>query len=570
MKISSSRAFTPSRAALSAASTAASKKQQQQQQQQLLQASVETTDVSSVSSSSDDERNQQQQQQQHLVLIGGGHAHVQVIKALNAAARPEHFKVTLVDSSPSGAASYSGMVPGCVADLYTVDETRIDLQSLATWAEIEFINDAVVDMDLEQNLIYTKNAGHDEPIPFDVVSVDIGSTSRDLDTIPGARSHTIPTRPIDKLVARLDRARDEWQKENESDEEGKGTGETSLSSSHDQPRLVVVGGGVAGVELCLSLHQRWSTFSQPRTTLLNAGSELLAGESAAARQTLTRIMTDEVGICIQHDASVHSVEEDCVILKNGEKVPFDICVWATGAGAHNLAYHLNEARQLATTQHGWIRVGPTLQSVSHPHVFAAGDCAHLEGLTGGKKSPPKAGVYAVRAGPILIENLTRTLEWQRQQQQQEKSTSTQQKKMATPPPPSLALTEYQPQDDFMKLIVLGDGRALGLRFGLAFYGTWVMKMKDRIDQNFMNLFRHLPSLDTIERGDYDTSQYDEQGDQSVPDLPTPHEAAQLLQRTDDDVDWQQAWYVLRTMTRDEDYREKVLAAMSQSMVKQAV
>ena len=65
-------------------------------------------------------------------------------------------------------------------------------------------------------------------------------------------------------------------------------------------------------------------------------------------------------------------------------------------------------RGLATTEQGWVRVNDHFQSVSHPYVFAAGDCCNAEGLPNGR-SLPKAGVFAVRAGPVLIENLSKML-----------------------------------------------------------------------------------------------------------------------------------------------------------------
>jgi len=34
----------------------------------------------------------------------------------------------------------------------------------------------------------------------------------------------------------------------------------------------------------------------------------------------------------------------------------------------------------------------------------------------------------------------------------------------------------------------GDGKAIGTKFGIAFTGKWVWKMKDYIDVSFMNLF----------------------------------------------------------------------------------
>ena len=68
-------------------------------------------------------------EKKRLVIIGGGHAHVQVIKALNATSRPSNLDVTLIDLQSS--ASYSGMVPGCVSKLYTLDQVQIALDALA-------------------------------------------------------------------------------------------------------------------------------------------------------------------------------------------------------------------------------------------------------------------------------------------------------------------------------------------------------------------------------------------------------------------------------------------------------
>ena len=104
----------------------------------------------------------------------------------------------------------------------------------------------------------------------------------------------------------------------------------------------------------------------------------------------------------------------------------------------------------------------------------------------------------MRAGPVLIENLTRYLRNDHQQQQLINAGGDD----------NSALKAYEPQSDFLKLLVCGDGRALGFRFGLAFHGKWVMDLKDKIDTNFMDLFReeHLPELKPGEG--YDTSQYD--------------------------------------------------------------
>eukprot|EP00977_Amphora_coffeiformis_P004781 scaffold1029_cov194-Amphora_coffeaeformis.AAC.13 len=507
---------------------------------------------------------------QHLVLVGGGHAHVQVIKALHVAARPEHLHVTLID--PQAAATYSGKVPACIIASAGSDdaaatqqrETQIDIAALATWAGIEFVHDRVVGMDLEQRLVYLRN--RDEPIPYDAVSVDIGSTTRDLDIIPGARKYTIPTRPIDQLVHRL--------------QQRAATEHTEDSNNDDAPpRLVVVGGGVAGLELCFSVHalfqQTHKDGRRPHTTLLHAGETLLPDESKEVRRTLYRILDDR-GIVVQHNSVVERVEEHrvvfqrkkdprgCVSQSSSEEVlPFDHCIWATGAAAHPLAWHLQERRGLQGTRHGWIMVQETLQSTSHPDVFAAGDCAHVV-RSNGQPSPPKAGVYAVRAGPILVENLTRYLEYCRLQ-----AVARNDDDDATTTAP-LELEPYVPQEDFLKLIVCGPNQALGLRFGLAFYGKWVFDMKHAIDNNFMNLFQDLPAdVSTIQRGCYDTSQYDDAANDPLQNmtLATPTQAAELIQRTDDQVDYKQAWLVLRTMAQNVTYRQDVLEAINDEQKK---
>lgn len=150
-----------------------------------------------------------------IVLIGGGHAHVQVIKALNSRSRPSHLHVTLVDLQSS--ASYSGMVPGCVSKLYTLDQVQIDLGALAGWSGIEFVQGRVTGMSFEgeggeggRKAVIVEEDGADgsvsrKEIPFDVVSVDIGSTTRDFASIGGASEHAISTRPISDLVRRIER-----------------------------------------------------------------------------------------------------------------------------------------------------------------------------------------------------------------------------------------------------------------------------------------------------------------------------------------------------------------------------
>lgn len=448
---------------------------------------------------------------QRLVLIGGGHAHAQVLRALNQKSRPKRLHVTLIDVQKSAA--YSGMVPGCITKAYTPEQTLLDLEPLTDWAGIEFVNDKVIDLDCDNKCIYLRHSN--EPVPFDVCSIDIGSASRGVHETPGAKEFTIPTRPISELVQRIEDA------------------EQTMKPGEPQ-HVAVIGGGAAGVELSMSILGRWKPLlgDNLKLTLLNSGSELLPSESHACRRAL-REYIDDLGICVRHGCSVAEIQKDVIQLTSGEQIPYSQCVWATGAGPHALASKLQN-RGLAVTERGWIRVNRNLQSISHPYIFAAGDCSSMEGLPTGP--PPKAGVYAVRAGPVLIENLTGYLA-------------------------GTKLVDYTPQDDFLKLLVCGDRTAMGFRFGIPIQGKWVFQVKDAIDLQFMSLFRR-ENLPVLRDGEpYDTSQYDAaQLTEKRKPLP-PLEAAELIQRTDDNVDYEMAWNVLRDMTADVTYKEKVLSHM---------
>ena len=482
---------------------------------------------------------------QRIVLIGGGHAHVQVIKALNKHSRPSNIHVTLIDLQSS--ATYSGMVPGCVAKLYNLNQTKIALDSLAEWSDIEFICGKVVGMSFDNDgkkivLVEVKDeyGGTTKKkellLPFDLVSIDIGSTTRAYTVIPGAEKYTISTRPISDLVLRIQQEEEEM-----------------IKKQPNEVQVVVVGGGAAGIELSLAIRARWNDLldSEPSITLIDSSDVLLSSETDACRSAL-QIIVEKYNINVRNNLMVDEVTSTHIHVKstnsnnNGkithEKIPYDHCIWATGAEAHTLSFDLHKQIGLDITSRGWIRVNTHMQSLSHPSVFAAGDCCEI---IGDKKSPTKAGVYAVRSGPILIENLFRY---------PDTNSNTKKSELVT----------YNPQDDFLKLIMCGDGTALGFRFGIPIYGKWVWKLKDHIDTMFMDLFdvNKLPNKYNEEEGTELEAQYDAY--EAAKEKMKVEDAANLLLRRDDNVDYQTAWSVIREMNTDEDYRKEILRIMNDS------
>ncbi|MEP1596313.1 MAG: FAD-dependent oxidoreductase, partial [Halieaceae bacterium] len=131
-------------------------------------------------------------QQQDLVMVGGGHAHALALRML--AMRPvAGLRITLI--SPNSHTPYSGMLPGLIAGHYTFKETHIDLARLCQWAGVRFIECAVTALNPEEKRLSL--AGR-PPLAYDLLSLDIGSQP-ELDSVPGAREHALPIKPVAEL-----------------------------------------------------------------------------------------------------------------------------------------------------------------------------------------------------------------------------------------------------------------------------------------------------------------------------------------------------------------------------------
>lgn len=145
---------------------------------------------------------------------------------------------------------------------------------------------------------------------------------------------------------------------------------------------------VAGLELGMSLRARFPTCT---ITIIDSNHDILQDATEACRSALYKQLSQR-NINVLSKSRVSRVSQDHVELEDGRFVDMTYCVWATGASAHALASNLKK-RGVSCTPENWFRVTPTLQSLSHENIFAAGDCCSIEGLSDGRLAPPKAGLY---------------------------------------------------------------------------------------------------------------------------------------------------------------------------------
>ncbi|WP_136637168.1 selenide, water dikinase SelD [Pseudooceanicola onchidii] len=228
--------------------------------------------------------------------------------------------------------------------------------------------------------------------------------------------------------------------------------------------VTVIGGGLGGVELALAMRHRLGPGAEVRII----GRSGLAGAGAALGARLQAEL-DRAGIDLI-TGSARAVTADHVTLGDGQQLPSALTVGAGGATPQ--AWLGSTSLPL---QDGFIKVKDTLQVIGHDDLFAAGDCAHLT-----HDPRPKAGVYAVRAAKVLRHNL---------------------RARAT----GGALKRFHPQRHFLRLVSLGDRRAVAEKWPalpVAPAGGLIWRWKDQIDRRFMRRLTDLPVMaaPTVPRG----------------------------------------------------------------------
>jgi selenide,water dikinase len=366
-----------------------------------------------------------------LVLVGGGHAHALVLRMWGMEPLPG-ARLTVIDPNP--VAPYSGMLPGMVAGHYRRADLEIDLVRLARFAGARLIVGAACAIDAGARRIALRDG---REIGYDVASVDVGVHAA-MPGLPGFAGHGLAVKPLGPFAAR-------WE-----------AFVAGVAAGREAPEAAVIGGGIAGIEVALAMAHRLGRGA--RISLIER-AEAVAPDAPVLRPRLMRALA-EMGVRVLTGVQVAEVRAEAVLLEGGVRVPARLTVGAAGARAHGWLAQCG----LPVTEDGFVRVGRDLRVEGQEALFAVGDCAHL-----GHAPRPKAGVFAVRAAPVLRDNLRAQLS-------------------------GGALRAFRPQRDYLKLVSLGERRAVAEKLGIAFSGRLLWRWKDRIDRAFMGRFDPLPEM----------------------------------------------------------------------------
>lgn len=319
------------------------------------------------------------------------------------AKEPVHgLSLTLV--SPRARQVYSGMLPGVVAGHYTREEAEVDVAALARRASAEFVEGEGARFDPAQRQLHLSEG---RVLDFDLSSLNVGSR---VEALPG----TLAVKPFDDFLDRLQRA----------------------------AHIAIAGGGAAGAELAMALRHR--------------GAEVtLYSDRAAFTEKVARRVEKALrrrGVDFRPGMRVDAIEPGPTVVAGAAHQQFDLVLWASGAAAHEWL----RSSGLALDEGGFVKVDDTLRSVSHPHVFALGDCS--------ASGEAKSGVHAVRQGRALAQNLRRLV--------------------ANEP-----LIEYRKNPAALMLLTCGARYAIAARGGWSAEGRWAWWWKKRIDRRWLRTLR---------------------------------------------------------------------------------
>lgn len=375
-----------------------------------------------------------------IVLLGGGHAHVSVLR--NFGMFPiKGARITLI--SPEPDTPYSGMLPGLIAGHYTFDEAHIDLGPLARFAGARYFETEAIAVDPAAKLVHCADGR--PPVPYDVLSINTGSTPV-FDAALELDREVVAVKPVSGFLS-------QWP---------------ALKArvlAEPERRIGIVGAGAGGVELLLSMQHALASeagkepgFGPGAFHVFTRDEVVLETHGERVRDALGKALT-------QRHVTVHTgfdvKRADAAGVSDGAReVALDEVVWVTGA---------EPPEWFATSgfdvdARGFLSVDAQLRSTSHPDVFGAGDAVSMT-----QDPRPKSGVFAVRQGPVLARNLRAVVLDQ-------------------------PLQRYRAQRAFLSLISTGDRNAIASYAGWSVEGAWVWRWKDHIDRTFMRRFNELPEM----------------------------------------------------------------------------
>lgn len=330
-----------------------------------------------------------------VVIIGGGFAGLAAARTLRHAAAD----VTVIDRTNHHL--FQPLLYQVATAMLAPSDISVPIRwILRSVRNARVVLGTVTKIDLARRVVVLDESG--DEIPYDRLIVAAGMRNQyfghnEWEThAPGLKSLDDALRVRRRFLMAFERA------------------ETAASEAERRQWLtfVVVGGGPTGVELAGMLPEVATAFRSEfrridptslRVILLEGGPRLLAAFPPPLSDRAKRDL-ESLGVEVRLQAVVSAIDEDGVVLADGERIEAREIFWAAGIAASPLTTDL----QAPIDRAGRVLVSPDLSVPGQPDVFVVGDIAAIPREGGGwlPGVAPTANQTGRHAAKMILADLT--------------------------------------------------------------------------------------------------------------------------------------------------------------------
>lgn len=352
-----------------------------------------------------------------LILAGAGHGHIQILAKLKQLELAD-LKILVITNFDRQF--YSGMLPGYINGSFSLEEVSFHVEEYCDNPNIELVIDVITKIDKDNRTVYTLHNKY----TYDFLSMNLGSASLELF---GSPTDTINyVKPIYGF-------------------------KTLKDLGSEIKKLLIVGGGASGIELALAYN---SKYPHLKIELVDQNEDILLHFNIRTRKIARKILKNR-GIKLSLNTSIRKLKTDKAYFDKGT-IAFDKVLVSTGVKGVDINF-----AGFSVDKSNFVKVDSKLFAAEN--VLAMGDMVHLKDFP----NTPKAGVFAIRMTPILVNNVFALIFNSGNKDKTEK------------------YQRYIPQNKYLQIINTSDQKAI-LSFGkFAMYNKLALKIKNRIDRDYM-------------------------------------------------------------------------------------
>jgi len=330
-----------------------------------------------------------------IVVCGLGFAGLSFIK--NIVGYINDIELVVIDKNP-----FHYLQPEVykyIANEKLISDIILDLQFILSKisTRIKFINGKVENINLEENIVYTKN----QEVKYDYLVLALGSKTFFPPSIKNLKNFSAGVKSIERAMyfkQSFEKLILKKMKEEQS----------CLNKSFN---IVIGGGGLSGIEIAseMAVFQRrifediGCCVRRTEIFVVEALPNILYGlDEFIIENSLNRLK--ELGITILTNKKIVSVSKDKVHFENNKYIETDFIIWTGGIIANNPIKD-----KVETNRKFQIKVDRYFRVNGIENVFAIGDCAEIVDFETGTVLPATADT-SIQAGRAVAKHISSTLE----------------------------------------------------------------------------------------------------------------------------------------------------------------